>query len=386
MNELEKKLRDTILKMCRVITVVCFAFDVIFLVIYVVTDDLFYPLPVYIMVRVVPPTVVNILACIIGTMYNRAEKVSNSVKNEAVSSMLCTVGGSMAIFHSFFTPLWVAPSIGMLFCGIFGNTRLRRILGIYSLVLVTFAAAFQTFERPGNMSDNLQSMAVVYAITYTMYLISGALLKYIEEFGNVIRASLLREQELTMQMHFEPLTGIFYTRPYFMEKGTLMLERCCEEHPVSIAMVDFDHFKSINDKYGHDNGDIVIKQFARLSRTITGADAIAGRYGGEEFIFMFEGGDPAKHYGAIEYLRERFSQTEFEFTDRMMTFSCGIVVCRRKVDYDVLFDIKVLQAHILCCFVYFYRKKFHANLSNLYNHILYKLLNHLLIYCIFSKW
>ena len=334
---LDRKLRHTILNLNYIITAICFVFDMAFLLLYVLTDDLFYPLPVYICVRIIPPTAINVMSSFVAYKYNESDEVSSDAKNEACAATLCTIGGSMGIFHSFFSPLWLAPCIGMMFCGVFASKRLRLVLAAYSMFLMGAAAAFQCFERPGEISSNLQNLAVDIAISMIMYMISKVISGYIEDFGTEMKASALREQELETRMRYEPLTGIFFARPYFMEIATNILDKASPEHPVSLAMVDFDHFKEINDIFGHDNGDKVIKAFADLTVTMTGDDIIAGRYGGEEFVFMFDGGDIERHIEAMNYLRERFENVSYDFTDRHVTLSCGIVSCRGNRSYEDLF-------------------------------------------------
>ena len=337
MDVLDRKLRATILRIDYFITALCFAFDMAFLILYVVTDDLFYPLPVYICVRMLPPTCVNLAACFIGRKYNTSPVASDEVKNEACAATLCTIGSSMGIFHSFFVPLWLAPCIGMMFCGVFASRRLRLLLAGYSMIMMVAAAAFQCFERPEAIKDHMQNLAVTLAIGIIMYAISKVISQYMADYGSQMKASALREQELINQMHYEPLTGVFFSRPYFIERAEEILGKCAADHPVSLAMVDFDYFKQINDVYGHDNGDKVIMAFADLTLTITGDDILAGRYGGEEFVFIFDGPEMRKHLDAVEYLRERFGAIDFDFMDKHITLSCGIASATDSIGYEELF-------------------------------------------------
>ncbi len=60
---------------------------------------------------------------------------------------------------------------------------------------------------------------------------------------------------------------------------------------VSVAIFDLDHFKRINDTFGHSAGDAVIDAFARLLRATAPAGAVVGRQGGEEFALMIAGRD-----------------------------------------------------------------------------------------------
>jgi diguanylate cyclase (GGDEF)-like protein len=82
------------------------------------------------------------------------------------------------------------------------------------------------------------------------------------------------------------LTGLTLRRP-FLEQFTRELSRALRSRePVSILMVDVDHFKSYNDAFGHTAGDVVLKSVAEVLRAAVPPDALPARYGGEEFVVL----------------------------------------------------------------------------------------------------
>jgi two-component system, cell cycle response regulator len=82
----------------------------------------------------------------------------------------------------------------------------------------------------------------------------------------------------------DSLTGL-YNRAYFIEQVAALAERNAA-HGIGLAllMIDVDHFKSVNDGYGHDAGDEVLKEVAAVIRESTRAEDLIARYGGEEFV------------------------------------------------------------------------------------------------------
>ena len=85
----------------------------------------------------------------------------------------------------------------------------------------------------------------------------------------------------------DALTGA-YNRRYLIEQLTREIERCRRyAYPLSIVMCDIDHFKAVNDRYGHAAGDSVLEQFVeRTRKSIRGASDWIARYGGEEFVLV----------------------------------------------------------------------------------------------------
>jgi len=85
---------------------------------------------------------------------------------------------------------------------------------------------------------------------------------------------------------FDGLTRVFQRR-YFDAVSEKEWKRAVRyKHPISIMMIDLDHFKSINDQFGHDQGDVVLRKTAQYLRTTCRAEDLVGRYGGEEFVVL----------------------------------------------------------------------------------------------------
>ncbi len=99
------------------------------------------------------------------------------------------------------------------------------------------------------------------------------------------------------------MTGL-YNRRHFYDVGKSSRERARTGGPaLSLAMVDVDKFKAVNDTYGHDAGDAVLKVVARLLMTDSGEGSTAFRLGGEEFCVLFTGVDRAELARRLEHLR-----------------------------------------------------------------------------------
>jgi diguanylate cyclase (GGDEF)-like protein len=100
--------------------------------------------------------------------------------------------------------------------------------------------------------------------------------------------ALVREEEkrhLLRISHTDQLTGLA-NRHAFFERGARLLEERRRPDPVALLAFDLDHFKAINDRYGHPVGDAVLKLFADTARQTAGSEALLVRLGGEEFAAL----------------------------------------------------------------------------------------------------
>jgi diguanylate cyclase (GGDEF)-like protein/PAS domain S-box-containing protein len=118
-----------------------------------------------------------------------------------------------------------------------------------------------------------------------------------------------RLYNITQQLAItDDLTG-FYNRRGLFELGRREVERSLRlNHSLSIIMVDIDHFKLVNDLYGHAAGDDVLRQVARRWREALRGIDIIGRYGGEEFMVLLPETKLATAYQVAERMRQRVVQ------------------------------------------------------------------------------
>lgn len=87
----------------------------------------------------------------------------------------------------------------------------------------------------------------------------------------------------------DPLTGLANRRAFQSRLVRAMAQSAADGTPLSVAFCDIDHFKSINDNFGHDTGDRILKMVADALVEGVGEDAFVGRFGGEEFLVLFDG-------------------------------------------------------------------------------------------------
>jgi diguanylate cyclase (GGDEF)-like protein len=122
---------------------------------------------------------------------------------------------------------------------------------------------------------------------------------------------LVREEahgQLLQESQTDYLTGLG-NRRWFFEEGACIVRNVGGSRHVSLLAIDLDHFKKINDRYGHETGDRVLKSFADIARGVLGRDAILARIGGEEFAVVLPDYDSVRAKEAGEAVVKSFGET-----------------------------------------------------------------------------
>ena len=134
------------------------------------------------------------------------------------------------------------------------------------------------------------------------------------------------QQEAEYIANMDALTGM-YNRRHFTELASLQIARAARmRHSLAILMIDIDHFKQVNDTYGHITGDEMLAMAARLIRGSMREGDIVGRFGGEEFVILLANTQIEQARQAAERLREAVAAQKLE-TDKgqvSITISIGI--------------------------------------------------------------
>ncbi|MCL1916237.1 MAG: GGDEF domain-containing protein [Desulfovibrionaceae bacterium] len=149
------------------------------------------------------------------------------------------------------------------------------------------------------------------------------------------RGQLLEQRLLTNDLELfknksrmDGLTKVL-NRAAFMELAPEHLGRADDENePLSMIMLDIDHFKDINDKFGHQAGDMVLIHMGKTLTSKLRRDDIIARYGGEEFIILIPGSAKEKTRVIAEKLRKSVAEHKFENLPQI-TISLGYTVYRK---------------------------------------------------------
>jgi diguanylate cyclase (GGDEF)-like protein/PAS domain S-box-containing protein len=160
-----------------------------------------------------------------------------------------------------------------------------------------------------------------------------------DQFGGAVERARLFDDIQRLAIT-DGLTGL-YNRRHFFVKAQEEFERAQRyQHPLSILMIDVDHFKMVNDEFGHATGDRVLKEVAESClQTLRQVD-IVGRYGGEEIVVLMPETDYEAAHLAAERLRQAIFSFHLEVSGRPVhvTVSVGVASTDHGLDFEKLLD------------------------------------------------
>jgi diguanylate cyclase (GGDEF)-like protein len=148
-----------------------------------------------------------------------------------------------------------------------------------------------------------------------------------------IDAVLTRLEALDHLVHRDHLTGLPNRRAFLLELEQALASAQRTQRPLSLAIIDVDHFKAINDSFGHLTGDRVLKRLANHLQTSLRREDYIGRIGGEEFAILLPGADVNAAIGVLDASRASckracgglLPETAGTTAPRMVSFSGGVI-------------------------------------------------------------
>lgn len=336
MQELETHMRRRLIFVMGILVIACTVVDVFFFIYYYTGDMLDTSVQSYVFKRLVLPFLVTLVAYLVAKRYH-TNSHPDRWKNVVCAMALETIAGAMSIFHSFFTPIWCAPAAAMIVGMAFHNKRLARGLLFYGYVLIVASACWIIIEHPNEVNYYLQTLFVVCVMHALFFLVGMVVQTHNQCVLEKTREMFVTGQQYRERLEYDVLTGVF-SRRYMMERAMDHMSRCSNDNPLSVAILDIDNFKHVNDNYGHENGDVVLRRLGMLLQKEIGEKLTIGRFGGEEFVLIFEGPQTKIYCHTVDKIRRAFCEEKYDFLDYPVSFSAGFTTYREKTDFDEILE------------------------------------------------
>ncbi|MDC1288371.1 GGDEF domain-containing protein, partial [Gammaproteobacteria bacterium] len=132
------------------------------------------------------------------------------------------------------------------------------------------------------------------------------------------------EQEMRSLASYDSLTGLLSRHAFFDNANHYASLAQREKKSFAVMLIDLDHFKSINDRYGHPAGDAVLKLFANVTNSVARRSDIVGRLGGEEFAIVLPSTTTAEALDFSERLHAAINKAVLKFNGSAIRYTASI--------------------------------------------------------------
>lgn len=200
---------------------------------------------------------------------------------------------------------------------------LLATLAIAVLMVLWHNAALLLSDRP---ATGLLA-ATPINVTYMMF---SAMQPLFTSIGFLLLYNETMQAELKSLARIDPLTGV-NNRLALVEAIERLLRKARDDGaPLGVLMLDADHFKAVNDRFGHSGGDQVLLSLVAHVQRVLGRHDVLGRIGGEEFVVLSPGGGPRETLALGERIRAAARSMRLEFDGHLveMTVSIGVTAAR----------------------------------------------------------
>jgi len=227
-----------------------------------------------------------------------------------VLAQLLVVAMAPQITFPYIVNLFTVFAFGMLWLGV------REAALVWALAMVGTGAVLYTHEsRLGVAAASGPELAltwiylsVILSRSLGLAVYSSRLRARLGESRRKLASALEQIQQL---VHYDELTKAFNRRSLVARLGEELSRAQRTRVPFSVAMLDLDDFKGVNDRYGHAAGDEVLKAFAATAQATMRKTDVFGRYGGEEFLMILTASAQAGADGAVERVRAATAAQEW---------------------------------------------------------------------------
>jgi diguanylate cyclase (GGDEF)-like protein len=230
--------------------------------------------------------------------------------------MIALVSAIIALFAVAMGAVMLRPQSG-------GVPTLQKIIGANDLVFALAIGAWAwTIWREASVS--LMQATPLQAVVF----LSGYLIMIVNGFGFLLLCKQRDDAQMQVLATTDFLTGLANRRAFFEQAESARLLATRLRKPIALMMIDIDHFKQLNDRFGHASGDEALVLFADIARRALRDHDIMGRLGGEEFALALPGTSLDGALQAAERLRVAINHAPLitSGSGYMMTVSVGVVL------------------------------------------------------------
>lgn len=272
------------------------------------------------------PLLVNAAIFLTGSLLMDREDIPWKLRNYIPLACMSATCACMSYIHQLFAVTMCFACTVIIISGVFGSTVMARRITWLNIALLLLTQLLPDYDGVPKDVYTYLNLAVTVAFFALTNLFTRIIIIYQRESNSIIRAAQTRVGDLEKKLKRDRMTGL-YNHAAFMEFLSFEYMQCAQERKaLSLAILDIDDFKKVNDCYGHENGDQVLMTLASVLLAACRDYGYVCRYGGEEFAILFPGYSYKEALVFMEQARLDFAGRQYGFLpfNQKITFSCGI--------------------------------------------------------------
>lgn len=213
-------------------------------------------------------------------------------------------------------------------CRLFKTEEINQLVDRVTAQLPSVNQIFET-----NIRTEFTSGALIEEAKQLLVERNFALLQQLTQAKTEVAEAKAQQKNLQDQLKKDLLTGVF-NRAYIESISDKAFEKVQSARiPLSVMFLDIDHFKQVNDRYGHHAGDLALKLFARILVQVSGKKCYVGRYGGEEFVVVMPGLTSDVALGLANRIREMLKNHPVKVAENVrLTINASIGIATQMPD------------------------------------------------------
>ena len=275
----------------------------------------------YIISNIVIPTAIDLIAYAITLLIYKSKKISLNIKKESFLYLLLVISTNIVIVHGSFAATYCVFIFPIIIASVYGDYKLEKRVFIVSVLCQTFSLLISYLRKTTTESSFLYNIMFSYLLILISNDLSKVFISVEDMKRNLFINAKIKNRNLEEKLHHDGLTNLYNHTKLFeiLEK----VEKDASEN-VYIAILDIDFFKNVNDSYGHEFGNVVLKRLSDILLENSSKSVIPARYGGEEFVIVFMNSSKDEVFETLEHIRKTFESQKYrEDVEGKITVSAG---------------------------------------------------------------
>lgn len=294
----------------------------------------------YLIKYLIVPSGVNLLILLAGWYITKIQRSEWKYINYIPVVQQMLLGMVVAAVHCMFRVTMCVFCIPIMLAVIFSDKKMARNLSFIAAGCLGVVCVYRhymgdfAYEDVYIISEAMVTLIIILATN----MVCRILIEFQKEKDVAIKKSYQKELEMQEQINRDQKTGLLGASAFSNALFCYAQEAADSKDTFALVMIDIDDFKTINDTFGHANGDIVIRRLAETLKYFFAGKGIPSRFGGEEFTVIIKEHDEKRVQVLLEQFRSEIEKQRYDFMGKGITVSMGYSMWKEGFTDTVMFE------------------------------------------------